>query len=149
MFSRSLKSGVSAVRKYSTDASAHSVKETEINVPKIFGIAALFGASIWLYKNTNGDQPAIKTQYFDTFEKRRNVREEIKLDLDEKANGRNNIFLPGKQQHASNNEFKPNLNYNIIPAHSPWGVQFGQGIKTDKLGPRREQPVKFAPAQSS
>lgn len=148
MFTRTLKSSVSTVRRYSTEASTHPIKETEINVPKLFGIAALVGASIWLYKNTNGDQPAIKTQYFNTIESRKNTREEIRIDIDEKANGRSSIFTPG-HYHSADKEFKPNLNYNLIPRHSPWGNQFGQGIKTDQLGPRRERPVMFAPAQET
>ena len=36
-------------------------------------------------------------------------------------------------------------NNNLIPAHSPFGNQFGVGIKTNELGPRRERAQRFAP----
>ena len=38
-------------------------------------------------------------------------------------------------------------NNNLIPAHSPFGNQFGVGIKTNELGPRRERAQRFAPLQ--
>ncbi|CAK7901819.1 hypothetical protein CAAN1_11S04720 [[Candida] anglica] len=144
--SRSIRTVARASRNYSS--AAGPAKETEINVPKIFGIAALAGVSIYIYRNTNSDDPAIKTTYFKQFEQRRaNNRDNIRLDIDEKAHGRSYIFSPGTQR-STYKDFKPNLNYNLIPRHSPWGPQFGQGIKTDKLGPRKERPVMFAPAKT-
>ncbi|RCK55752.1 hypothetical protein Cantr_05750 [Candida viswanathii] len=118
-------------------------KPVEITFAKIFGVAALAGGFL-VYKNKDStDKPLFASKYFDeiTNGERNNFREEL-YDRRYKVG-----FL--KTFDRDNSGIGENLrktgtvyelpNYNTIPAHSPFGYQFGVGIRTQELGPRRER----------
>ena len=66
------------------------------------------------------------------------MRENTRLDTLEPLT---EITVVGQQLNKVSAYELPNNN--LIPAHSPFGNQFGVGIKTNELGPRRERSTTF------
>lgn len=123
------------------------VKETEINLVKVFGIAVLGGVSWMFYKNhKNGNEPIIKTKTYNEVEERPTLRNENYLKRYQtsfiKGYMRDKGGVGQKQYKRMSEGALP---INLIPTHSPDTTQFGAGIKLSELGPRRENPQYFAP----
>ncbi|KAM9891202.1 hypothetical protein OXX69_012363 [Metschnikowia pulcherrima] len=121
--------------------------QTEIDVTKVFGMAVLAGISLYFYRSSDG--PVVETSYYNQLENRDQMRSEaylkqyktsfIKTFIKDKG-GIGQRHLRGPAQSAIPQTF--------IHSHSPFGNQFGAGIKTDKLGPRKERVKYFAPLEN-
>lgn len=137
-------------RSYSTEEpKGGKPKEIEVNVTKIFGIAALAGG-LYVYKNSSErKEPLIKTPLYNQVDERENLRNENYLKrykssfIKSYIKDRGGI---GQRQYRRISEGA--VPTNLIPTHSPFGNQFGAGIKTDKLGPRKERIRVYAPLKS-
>lgn len=122
-------------------------KPVEITFAKVFGIAALAGGFL-VYKNKDStEKPLFASKYFDeiTTGERSHLRDEL-YDRKYKVGflktfDRDNSGL-GEQLKKTGSVYEL-PNYNLIPAHSPFGYQFGAGIRTQELGPRRERERRF------
>ncbi|EMG45644.1 hypothetical protein SBY92_004857 [Candida maltosa Xu316] len=127
-------------------------KPFEITFGKIFGVAAVLGGFL-VYKNKDStEKPLFSSKYFDeiTTGERNNLRAEqydrkYKIGFI-KTFDRDNGGI-GQQLNKSTVYELPK--YNLIPAHSPFGYQFGAGIRTNELGPRRERAQLFAPVNKT
>ncbi|CUM63127.1 uncharacterized protein PRCAT00000694001 [Priceomyces carsonii] len=156
MFSRSSQSiirSAKVLRRFNSSSSHGSTeppKNIEISVTKIFGVAALAGGLL-VYKNhENRDKPLYKTKLYNEEEERPTARSENYLKryktsfLSAYMKDRGGI---GQRQYRRISEsIVPTT---VIPSHSPEGDQFGAGIKTDQLGPRRERIRLYAPLLKS
>lgn len=116
---------------------------------KVFGVAAALAAAL-VYKNNAGpDKPVMETKLFKQEEsgERKNLRNEayaqrykqsfIKNYMRDKGGIGQRKFLSGPDTAPV-----PTV---LIGTHSPYVTEFGAGIKTDQLGPRRERIRIFAP----
>lgn len=120
----------------------------EITMTKIFGVAAAAGAFLY-YNDTS--KPLFNLKLFDqetsgdrTQSRSENYAMRSKLAFVKEFAGRDKGGV-GQQYYrrkATNRDIMP---HNLIPAHSPFGSQFGAGVKTDQLGPRRERTRLYAP----
>lgn len=125
-------------------------KPLEITFAKIFGVAAIAGGLL-VYKNKDKtDKPLFSSKFFDeiTTGERSHLRDEqyerkYKIGY-LRTFDRDNGGIGQQLNKVSAYELPNN---NLIPAHSPFGNQFGVGIKTNELGPRRERAQRFAPLQ--
>ncbi|KAK6873731.1 hypothetical protein K6H11_002042 [Candida tropicalis] len=126
---------------------ANNTKQHASNSIMIFGIAALAGGFL-VYKNKDStEKPLFASKYFDeiTTGERSHLRDES-YDRKYKVGflktfDRDNSGL-GEQLKKTGSVYEL-PNYNLIPAHSPFGYQFGAGIRTQELGPRRERERRF------
>ncbi|KAK6202416.1 uncharacterized protein RJT21DRAFT_118438 [Scheffersomyces amazonensis] len=132
-------------------------KTVEINITKIFGIAAAAGALL-VYKNQQTtDKPLFATKLYN--DQAEGVRENLRNENYLKRYKTSFIqgFIRdkggiGQRQHRRIADSTIHST-NLIPTHSPFsnqlGNQFGAGIKTDKLGPRKERIRIFAPIDTT
>lgn len=139
-------------KRFNSSHSHHVEKKpVEITFAKIFAVASIVGG-ILLYKNKDKTAtPLFKSGLFDQelSGQRDHLREGeyesrykmgfIKTYI---ADNGGSGFGNSAYRRGSGEEV---TNTNLIPAHSPWGPQFGAGIKLDKLGERRERIERFAP----
>lgn len=153
MFSRSIRATSKKQLNISKRFNSHDhhhhepVKETEVNVVKVFGVAVLGGISLMLYKNyKQGNEPVIKTKLYNEVEDRPNLRTENYLKRYQTS------FIKGYMRDkggVGQKQYKRlaegALPINLIPTHSPDGNQYGAGIKLNELGPRKENIEYFAP----
>ncbi|ODV81004.1 uncharacterized protein CANTADRAFT_20554 [Suhomyces tanzawaensis NRRL Y-17324] len=140
----------------SSHDSHHKVTESkpiEINLAKVFGIAAAAGALL-VYKNhEKTDKPLVSTPLYNeqSSGERENARNENYLKryktsfIKELIRDKGGI---GQKQYRriTDTSAIPNV---LIPSHSPYGNQFGSGIKTDQLGPRKERIRIYAPIDTA
>ncbi|CAI5756994.1 unnamed protein product [Candida verbasci] len=157
----SIKSSIPKITTFKRYNSSHNhddhhhhqseAKAIQITFAKIFSIAALLGGFL-VYKNKdNTELPILQSQLIDyqldgTRVKLRDENFNKKYDV-----GFTRVFAldnGGIGQTIRKNKVDIPMNYNLIPAHSPFGKNFGQGIKLNELGPRRERLRKFAPLES-
>lgn len=152
MFSRQASRSVSrahtAFRRTYADnhhPSSNSSSPTEINVANVFGLAALAGISLYFYRNTK-NEPVVKTALYNQMDERPNLRNENYLRRYKTSFVKSFIRDKGgigqKQFRREAQGAVPTI---LIPTHSPTGPQFGAGIKTADLGPRKERVRFFAP----
>ncbi|KAK6461935.1 hypothetical protein DFJ63DRAFT_206409 [Scheffersomyces coipomensis] len=135
------------------DSHSQPPKTLEINITKIFGIAAVAGAFL-VYKNHEPtDKPLIATGLYNQQVNgdRENLRNENYLRRYKTSFIKGFIRDKGGIGQRQNRRISdpPVTSTNLIPTHSPYGNQFGAGIKTDKLGPRKERVRIFAPIDTS
>lgn len=153
MFARTLRTSrtvqVSAKRFYSAGHGhghgPEKPKEVEVSISKIFGVAAVAGG-VYFYLRSDRDDPYIKTPLYKQQDERAEIRNQnyerryrtsfIKQFI------RDNGGIGRSEYRQASEDYFPTT---IIPAHSPYGNQFGAGIKTDGLGPRREPARSYAP----
>lgn len=148
---KALRATLSAKRFNSSHSHHVEKKPIEITFAKIFAVGSLVGGWL-LYKNKdNTETPLFKSGLFDQElnGQRDHLREEgyesrykmgfIKTYIADNGGSGfgNSAYRRGSGEEVSN--------ANLIAAHSPWGPQFGAGIKLDKLGERRERIERFAP----
>ncbi|EGV64073.1 hypothetical protein PSN45_003832 [Yamadazyma tenuis] len=153
MFSRSIRDAskrqVKLLRRYNHHDHGHHepVKETEINLAKVFGIAVLGGVSLIFYKNYKaGNDPIVRTKLYNEVEERPNLRNENYLKRYQTSFIKGYIRdKGGVGQKQYNRMAEGALPVNLIPTHSTDGNQFGSGIKLGELGPRRENIQYFSP----
>lgn len=126
-------------------------KPIEISISKVFGIAALAGAAL-VYKNhERTDAPLVETAlYKDEVDGKREQSRN-----DNYAKRYKTSFIKGlirdkggigqrQYRRLTDSAAVPT---NLIPSHSPFGKQFGVGINTETLGPRRERVRVYAPVE--
>lgn len=148
---KALRATLNAKRFNSSHSHHVEKKPIEITFAKIFAVGSLVGGWL-LYKNKdNTETPLFKSGLFDQElnGQRDHLREEgyesrykmgfIKTYIADNGGSGfgNSAYRRGSGEEVSNT--------NLIAAHSPWGPQFGAGIKLDKLGERREKIERFAP----
>lgn len=143
---------INAFKRYGSSSSHHEPvsKPIEISVTKVFGIAALAGAAL-VYKNhERTDEPLVKTALYteQASGDRETLRNENYLKRYKTSFIKGLIRDKGgigqrQYRRISDNATVPTV---LIPTHSPYGSQFGQGIKTDALGPRQERIRVYAEA---
>ncbi|KAI5968696.1 hypothetical protein CANMA_002132 [Candida margitis] len=156
MFTSSLRQksvrAVFAAKRFNSSHSHHVEKKPiEITFAKIFAVGSLVGGWL-LYKNKDKTEtPLFKSGLFDQElnGQRDHLREEgyesrykmgfIKAFIADNGGSGfgNSAYRRGSGEDVSST--------NLIAAHSPWGPQFGAGIKLDKVGERRERIERFAP----
>lgn len=134
-------------RFYSDHHDAPAATQNEVDVTKVFGLALVAGVSLFVYRSTK--EPVFQTPLYNTADERVQLRNEqfakkydilfIKTFIRDKG---------GIGQRQFRREVQGALPQTLIPAPSPYGDQFGAGIKTDKLGPRRERIKYFAPLEN-
>lgn len=143
--------GARTFKRYNSHGHDHGheapAKETEVNLVKVFGIAVLGGVGLMFYRNhKNGNEPIIQTKLYNEVEDRPQLRNENYLKRYQtsfiKGYMRDKGGIGQKQYKRMSEGALP---VNLIPTHSPDGVQYGAGIKLSELGPRRENPQYFAP----
>ncbi|KAI5963575.1 uncharacterized protein KGF55_002455 [Candida pseudojiufengensis] len=133
----------------------HSPKEEkpfEITITKIFGIAAILGGLLMYRSKDKTDEPLFKSGLFEqetngarshlrdqAFENRYKIGFIKTFILDNEGLG-NQMY-----RRTSGEEI---LNNNLIGAHSPFGQQYGAGIKLNDLSSRRPRIERFAPLES-
>lgn len=147
MFRAARTARVNLKRFYSADHHTPAPSHNEIDATKVFGIALLAGVSLYFYKSTK--EPVIKTPLYNQSDDRAQLRDEayvkryktsfIKTFIRDKG---------GIGQRQFRREIQGAVPHVLIPAPSPYGEQFGAGIKTDKLGPRKERVRYFAPLEN-
>lgn len=154
MFARTTKARAVISQNFKRFNSSHHEpqpnKSIEINLTKIFGIAGLAGAAL-VYKNKdNRQKPLIETKLYKEQDDRYNLRNENYLKrykssfIKEFMKDKGGV---GQRQYRRISEGV--VPTSLIPAHSPFGEQFGAGIKTDQLGPRKERVRLYAPLPAS
>ncbi|ABN64680.1 unnamed protein product [Scheffersomyces stipitis CBS 6054] len=135
------------------DTHSSTPKTFEVNVTKVFGIAAVAGAFL-VYKNhEKTDKPLVSTQLYNQQAngERETLRNENYLKryktsfVKEFIRDKGGI---GQRQYRRIADPQP-VPTNLIPAHSPFLNEYGAGIKTDKLGPRKERIRVYAPIDTS
>lgn len=138
---------VNLKRFYSSDHHTPAPSQNEIDASKVFGVALLAGISLYFYRSTK--EPVIKTPLYNQTEERVQLRNEAYLKRYKasfiKAFIRDKGGIGQRQYRREIQGAIPNV---LIPAPSPYGDQFGSGIKTDKLGPRKERVRYFAPMEN-
>lgn len=128
------------------EASHHaSTSTSEVNIPKAIGGFVLAGITLFFYRSQQED-PIIKTPLYKQSDDREILRNEnylrryktsfIKTFIKDKG---------GIGSRQLNREKLGGIPTTLIQSPSAFVQEFGAGIKTDKLGPRRERPVYFAP----
>lgn len=150
MFRATARTAKSGFRRfYSADHhhEAPAAAQGEIDLSKVFGVAFLAGLSLYFYRSSK--EPVLKTALYEFQDERENLRNEaylkryktsfIKTFMRDKG---------GVGQRQFRREALGPIPQTLIHAHSPYGDQFGAGIKTDKLGPRRERTKYFAPIEN-
>lgn len=149
MFRTSARAARTSFRRfYSADHhDAPAATQNEVDVTKVFGLALLAGVSLYFYRSTK--EPVIKTALYEQQDDRERLRSEayqkryntsfIKEFIRDKG---------GIGQRQFRREVQGAAPQTLIHAPSPYGDQFGSGIKTDKLGPRRERIRYFAPLEN-
>lgn len=126
---------------------APAATQSEIDVTKVFGVALLTGVSLYFYKATK--EPVIKTPLYSHQDEREQMRNEayarkyktsfIKSFIRDKGG------IGAKQHRRQVIGAVPSV---LIPTHSPYCNQFGAGIKTADLGPRKERIKYYAPLKN-
>lgn len=124
-------------------------KPFEINITKIFGVA-IVASGFLVYKNHElTDKPLIETKLYEqqgSSERSdlRNANYQKRYDVSFlKAFIRDKGGIGQRQyRRTSDSSAVPT---NLIPSHSTNGNQFGAGIKTNALGPRKERIRVYAP----
>ncbi|OBA21586.1 hypothetical protein METBIDRAFT_41078 [Metschnikowia bicuspidata var. bicuspidata NRRL YB-4993] len=126
---------------------APAATQTEIDVTKVFSMAVLAGVSLYFYRSS--DSPVVETAYYKQMENRDQMRSDAYLKRYKTSFIKTFIRDKGGlgQNHLRAAAHTP-IPQTFIHLHSPYGQQFGAGIKTDKLGPRRERIKYFAPLQN-
>ena len=131
-------------RFYSAHHDHPTPPHTEIDLTKVFGFALLGGATLYLYRSSK--EPVVKTAMYNTAEERSQLRNEDYLAKYKISSVKNFILDKGGiGQRRFSNRHSDLIPQTVIPTHSPFGDQFGAGIKTSQLGPRRERIRYFAP----
>lgn len=121
--------------------------QTEIDVTKVFGIAVLAGVSLYFYRSS--ESPVVETAYYKQLETRDDARSEAYLKRYKTSFIKTFIRDKGGiGQRQFRGPAQSPIPQTFIHLHSPYGNQFGAGIKTDKLGPRRERIKYFAPLEN-
>lgn len=121
--------------------------QTEIDATKVLGMAVLAGISLYFYRSTK--QPVFETGLLKYNDERVQLRNEAYLKRYKisfiKSFMRDN---GGYGQRQFKREAQGAIPQTLIHAPSPYGDQFGAGIKTNTLGPRRERVKYFAPLET-
>lgn len=125
----------------------------EINLAKIFAVAAAVGGILVYRNHERTDKPLVATKLYqqvadgeradlrnDNYQKRYDVSF-LKTFIRDKGG-------VGQRQYRRQTDSTP-VPTSLIPSHSPYGNQFGAGIKTDKLGPRKERIRVYAPIDTT
>lgn len=135
-------------------SSSHSHESTtpkviEISMAKILGVASILIVMILHQRNQSLDRPIFETRLY-----KEELSEESKASRDEYHLYRyKQAFIKsyikdkggiGQKQIGANRGSMP-VPTVLINTHSPYETQFGSGIKTDKLGPRRDRIRLYAP----
>ncbi|KAI5951041.1 hypothetical protein KGF54_004115 [Candida jiufengensis] len=130
-------------------------KPFEITMTKIFGIAALAGGFLMYRSKDKTDEPLFKSGLFEqeTNGARSHLRDEA-FENRYKIGFIKTYILDNGGDGLGNQMFRRTsgediLNNNLIGAHSPYGQQYGAGIKLNNLSPRRERIERFAPLNES
>lgn len=149
MFRATARSARLNFRRYNSSGhhEAPAPSLNEIDVTKVFGVALLAGVSLFFYRSSK--EPVIKTPLYNQVEDRVQMRNEayarkykssfIKAFIRDKGG-------IGLKQHRR--EVIGAVPTTTIPTHSPYGNQFGAGIKTADLGPRKERIKYYAPLEN-
>ncbi|CCE80132.1 Piso0_003231 [Millerozyma farinosa CBS 7064] len=121
-------------------------KDIEVNLTKVFGIGVLV-AGFYVYKSQDKrEEPLVKTPLYEQVEERQNWRNDNYIKRYKASFIKSYMRdLGGIGQKQFRREAHLPIPSSLIAAHSPFGDQFGAGIKTDKLGPRKERVRYFAP----
>lgn len=137
-----------ARRFYSADHHhAPAPTQNEIDVTKVFGIALLAGISLYVYRSSK--EPVIKTPLYNQQDDRVQMRNEAYLKRYKTSFLKTFIRDKGGiGQTQYRRQIGGAMSNTVIGAPSPYGDQFGAGIKTDALGPRKERVKYFAPLQN-
>lgn len=143
-----------ACRTYASGAEhqdSHSgpKKEFELSITKVFGVAAVAGG-IYVYRGMDErNEPLVRTGLYDEVETRTHLRDEIYQNRYKTSFVKE--FMKDKggvgQRHFRR-QTEGAVPSTLIAAHSPYGNQFGAGIKTAELGPRRERIRLYAPVEN-
>lgn len=137
---------ISGKRFYSAPHETPS-PQTEIDLTKVIGFALLGGAALYFYRSSK--EPVVKTAAYKFVEERPQLRDEDYLRKYKISSVKSFIQDKGGiGQRRFLNRRSDVVPQTVIPTHSPLGDQFGAGIKTDKLGPRRERIRYFAPLEN-
>ncbi|KAG7196222.1 uncharacterized protein KQ657_000235 [Scheffersomyces spartinae] len=123
-------------------------KTVEINITKIFGIAALLGGLLVWKNNDPFAAPLVQTKLYDEEDNREekrvaNYNKRYKESLVKQFIRDNG----GLGQRIYRRIGLGPVPQTVIPAHSPYGTQYGAGIDTAVLGPRKERIPVYAPIQ--
>ncbi|KAK6459096.1 uncharacterized protein RJT20DRAFT_124255 [Scheffersomyces xylosifermentans] len=135
------------------DSHSAPPKTFEVSITKVFGIAAVAGAAL-VYKNhQKTDKPLFTTQLYK--EQANGDRETLRNEnylkryktsfVKEFIRDKGGI---GQRQYRRISEPQA-IPTTLIPSHSPFANEYGAGIKTDKLGPRKERIRVYAPIDTS
>lgn len=140
-------SRASAQRFYAAHPEPTPSPQTEIDLTKVIGFALLGGAALYFYRSSK--EPVVKTAAYKFVEERGQLRDEDYLNKYKISAVKSFIQDKGGiGQRRFINRRSDVIAQTVIPTHSPFGDQFGAGIKTDKLGPRRERIRYFAPLEN-
>lgn len=154
MFARA-KLGSTASRTFKRFASSEShheptpSKSFEINITKIFAVAAVAGGFL-VYKNKDkSEKPFVETELykFQQTGEREHARNVAYLHkykesfMKEFIKDKGGI---GQRQYRRISDSTP-ISTTLINSHSTFRNEYGAGIKTNELGPRKERIRLFAP----
>lgn len=135
-------------RFYSAGHDHPAPPQTEIDLTKVFGFALLGGVTLYFYRSSK--EPVIKTAAYKNVEERPQLRDQDYLTKYKISSVKN--FMQDKGgigQRRFLNRHSDLIPQTVIPTHSTMrGDQFGAGIKTGNLGPRRERIRYFAPLEN-
>lgn len=138
-------------RTYASGQESHSApkKEFEVSITKVFGVAAVAGG-LYMYRGMDKrDEPVVKTALYKEVEERTHLREENYLNRYKTSFIKSYMRDKGGiGQRQNRRQTEGAVSSTLIPAHSPYGDQFGAGIKTAELGPRRERIRLYAPLEN-
>lgn len=136
-----------AKRFYLAPHETPSSAQTEIDLTKVIGFALLGGVALYFYRSSK--EPVVQTAAYKFVEERPQLRDEDYLTKYKISSVKSFIQDKGGiGQRRFLNRHNDVIPQTVIPSHSPYGDQFGAGIKTDKLGPRRERIRYFAPLEN-
>lgn len=120
--------------------------QTEVDLTKVIGFALAGGAALYFYRSSK--EPAVKTAAYKFVEERPHLRDEDYLTKYKISSVKSFYQDKGGIGHTRFvrqwNEIVPQT---LINSHSAFGDQYGAGIKTDQLGPRRQRVRRLAPLE--
>lgn len=150
---RLAKSGIllPGFRRYASNSHHHEQpsKSFEINLTKVFAIAGIAGGFLVWKNHSRTEKPLLETELYKFQEsgERTSKRNESYLQkyqtsfIKEFIRDKGGI---GQRQYRKLSDGTP-ISSSLINSHSVFRTEFGAGIKTDQLGPRKERIRIYAP----
>lgn len=148
---RAAKTGIPQAFKRYASNSHHEApqKSFEINLTKIFAIAGIAGGFL-VWKNHNRtDKPLLETQLFKFQESGERTTQRNDAYTQKYKTSFIKEFIRdkggiGQRQYRKISDGTA-VSSSLINSHSVWKTEFGAGIKTNEIGPRRERIRIYAP----